>query len=89
MKPTISSKQILKLIGLSLMGYVPLVLAVLAFIFEDYILSAVLAVSSVIISMDFPAALICFKLDERFDRLEKLLEQNCKKEEEIDKSSEV
>jgi hypothetical protein len=77
MEPTISSKQIFKLLGITLFSYLELVLAALAFISEHYALSAVLVVSSVMTSMGFPAVLVCLvvnnKLDERFDRLEKLL----------------
>lgn len=83
MKATISSKQIFKLLGIHLLSYLQLVLAVLAFISEDYILSAVLVVSSIMTSMGFPAAFICLiisnKLDERFDRLEKLLDKQLEK----------
>jgi hypothetical protein len=79
MKATTSSKQILKLVGIHLISYLQLALAAVAFVLEDYALSAVLVVSSIIMSMGFPAALICLgvnnKLDERFDRLEKLLDK--------------
>jgi hypothetical protein len=46
----------------------------------DVILSQILLVGSIIMSLGFPAALICIcvnsKLDERFDRLEELLKNN-------------
>jgi predicted membrane-bound spermidine synthase len=84
MKPTISSKKILMLLGIALLSYLQLALAAIAFILEDYILSAVLVVSSIITSMGFPAALICLiinnKLDDRFDRLEKFLDKEKNKE---------
>lgn len=83
MKATISSKQIFKLLGINLLSYLQLVLAVLAFVSEDYILSAVLVVSCIISSMGFPAAFVSLhvnnKLDERFDRLEKLLDKQLEK----------
>lgn len=43
---------------------------------------AVYFACSIISAMWFAASVIRWKMDERFDRLEELLKQNCKKEEE-------
>jgi len=42
-------------------------------------------VVAIILAMGTPALFICYKLDERFDRLEDILEKNCKLEQEIEK----
>lgn len=57
-----------------------LLLAGIAAKVGEVILFQILLVTSIIMSLGFPAALICIivnsKLDERFDRLEELLKNN-------------
>jgi len=38
-------------------------------------------VGAIIVAMDYPATIICHKLDDRFDRLEEILKEKDKKEE--------
>lgn len=60
---------------------VQLGLATWASLKGDRELSKVLIVFAVIMGMAFPALLIATKIDERFDRLEKLLKKNAEKSE--------
>ena len=75
-----SSKNVLKVMLPFIFTSILLLFAGLAAEKGDVILSQILLVGSIIMSLGYPAILICIgvnsKLDERFDRLEELLKNN-------------
>ncbi len=49
----------------------------------DWVRAGFLAIMGIIVSMGFPAGLLCRKIDERFERLEKILDKKNQSEKEL------
>jgi len=72
------SKRIFKILLPILMSGIFLCLAGVAALFEEFLLFSILLVGAIIQSLGLPAILICLKLDERFDRIERIFSESNK-----------